>query len=344
MTIKFFATATLALLGLGAIAPVAHAKPEALFAQQAAPQIDSFTVSSVDRLTPGNELVFTLQGTPGARATFTVGNAASNLPMQEVEPGVYEGRYTIRTQDQLSQDTVVRANLAQGDQISSVRLQDGLVANSDTTNPQNGQTLAIDSFTANSVSDLTPGTPVTFTLNGTPNANASFSINGVATEQPMEEIRPGVYRGEYVIRRQDAFPSGTLNATARLESAGETVRAQLDQNSVANSQNPSASSAQLPLEIISPANNASVDGTIQVQGRSAPETTIDINVKATNSLAGIVGINRDVLSRSIQTDAQGNFNFEFEPLVDIAGTRYEISLDATNGDRTNQETLVLIQQ
>lgn len=345
----FSTTVAAALLGLTvSVSASAQASPEAsvLLAQQAsAPQIDQFTVKPVDRLAPGTELVFTLEGTPSAKASLTIGGIARNLPMREVEPGVYEGRYTIRSQDQLSDTTVVRANLAVDNRISSVRLQQPLTSstaanNSNNSSGQTSQSLYIDRFTAQPVQSLEPGTVLSFTLVGTPNASATFSIEGVATNQPLREGSPGTYRGEYVIRRQDNFSTTGTNVTAALQANGQQVRARLDQALTGSN----SSTSQLPIEIISPQNNSQVSGSVEVRGRSAPNTTLNVNVRAATSLAGIVGLDRTIFKQQVQTDAQGNFRFTFKPSIVVPGTRYEVSLNATNGSQTRDETLVLIQK
>lgn len=211
---------------------------------------------------------------------------------------------------------------------------------------RNVRSLYIDSFTADPISDLEPGTELVFILEGTPQARATFSIDGVISNQRMREVSPGVYEGRYVIRRQDVFSSNNPNVIATLRSGNESVRAQLDQNSFADNRGSFSdrSNTQLPLEVISPQNNSSVNGTVEVTGRSAPNATVNVNVKAVNSLGGIVGLNRDVFSQSVRTDNRGNFNFSFQPRLNVPGTRYEISLSAIRGNQTAVESLVLIQQ
>jgi hypothetical protein len=307
------------------------------------PQIDSFSVNQVNQLTPGTELVFTLQGTPNGQATFTIGNLATNIPMREIEPGVYQGRYTIRRQDQLSNNVVVRANLSQGGQIASTRLQQPLVTDTGSGN-QTSQGLSITSFTVQPVQQLVPGTELNFTLVGTPNAIASFSITGIAPNQPMREVSPGTYQGQYVIRTQDVFPASGANVIGRLRSGQQVVQARLDQNLGAGTGS-GTSTGQVPLEILSPQNNSRVSGTVEVRGRSAPNTTVSVNVNAVNSLAGLVGLNRNLLNQTVQTDSQGNFSFSFRPdFAAVRGTRYDISLTAGQGNQNNQRTLVLYQQ
>jgi hypothetical protein len=308
-----------------------------------APQIDSFTVTPVSQLTPGTELVFTLQGTPNGQASFTLGNLATNIPMRETEPGVYQGRYTIRTQDRLSNNTVVRANLAQGGRIASTRLEQPLVGDTGTGNQPNQSGLYIDRFTVQPASQVTPGTELTFTLTGTPNAIATFTIAGIAVNQPMREVSPGIYEGEYVIRSRDVFPAGGTPVTGRLRSGQQVVQAQLNPSLGAGSGS-GTPTGQIPLEIISPANNSRVSGTVEVRGRSAPNTIVNVNVNAVTSLAGVVGLNRNVLTRTVQTDSQGNFSFSFNSSLAVRGTRYEVSLTAGQGTQSNPQTLVLIRQ
>lgn len=253
----FSTTAALALLGLMALPGVAqtYSSDSTIAQSYYAPQIDSFTVNSVDRLSPGSDLVFTLEGTPNARASFTISNVARNIPMQEVSPGVYEGRYTVRNQDRFSTNTPVRANLTQGDRTVSARLQQP-IASGDYNNNNNNY------------------------------GNSPYGSNSSYNNQ----------------------------------------------------------TTQLPLEIISPQNNSRVQGSVELRGRSAPNTTVEVTVKAVNSLGGLVGLNRDVASDRVQTDSQGNFTYNFSPSIAVPGTRYEVSLNASNGNQTSQRNLVLIQR
>lgn len=354
MTVRIFST-TLAAALLSSVALLpgivqASSDSPVLLAQQVnAPQIDYFSVKPVERLSPGAELVFTLQGTPNAQATLTIGNTARNLPMRETESGVYEGRYTIRSQDQFTENTPVRANLMKGDRVSSSRLQQPLVASgSTTTTPSatsSNQAVAIESFKAQPVQQLDPGTELDFTLVGTPKAKATFSIEGVTNNQPLSEVSPGTYEGKYVIRRQDVLPTaGNVNVTARLQSGRDSIRARLDSPLVASGSGSTTTTTQLPLEIISPQNNSSVQGSVELKGRSAPGATVSVNVQAVTSLAGLVGVNRNILSQSVQADPQGNFSVSFKPTPAIPGTQYQVSLKASKGDRTNEESLVLQQQ
>ncbi|NJN87030.1 MAG: hypothetical protein HC881_12965, partial [Leptolyngbyaceae cyanobacterium SL_7_1] len=82
--ITTFSLTLMAALAGSFVAQALPVSPAPIAQQADAPQIDDFSVVPVDALAPGTELVFTLQGTPGARATLTLGNIATNLPMREV--------------------------------------------------------------------------------------------------------------------------------------------------------------------------------------------------------------------------------------------------------------------
>ena len=69
----------------------------------AAPRISGFDVQPVSQPTPGNELLFTLYGSPGGSARVQIAGAGS-VVLDEVDPGVYEGSYTIRQRDRITRD------------------------------------------------------------------------------------------------------------------------------------------------------------------------------------------------------------------------------------------------
>ncbi len=91
--------------------------------QQAQPQapkpplaISRFTATPIEKFEPGAELKLQLQGTPGARATFSIENVIANVPMRETSPGQYEGAYTIRRLDRVPAGVQVVATLESGGQ------------------------------------------------------------------------------------------------------------------------------------------------------------------------------------------------------------------------------------
>ena len=89
----------------------------------------------------------------------------------------------------------------------------------------------IERFVVRGAGSLEPGRELRFRLRGVPGAQAFLEIPGVLRAVQMDEIRPGVYETEYVIRRRDnldAFPRavaslhvGNQRVTARVEMGGD---------------------------------------------------------------------------------------------------------------------------
>lgn len=95
----------------GANAPVAAAGP----------RVDRFALAPVDRLDPGTELQFALEGTPRAQASIQVPGLPMTLPMQEVRPGRYVANYTLRKIDTVTPGPVV-ATLRSGERLATSEL------------------------------------------------------------------------------------------------------------------------------------------------------------------------------------------------------------------------------
>ena len=100
----------------------------------------------------------------------------------------------------------------------------------------------------------------------------------------------------------------------------------------------------LPLEITSHDNAQVSGGPIEVRGRTAPDAKVAVQVQVIASLAGVFGINQQVLNQTLRSDAAGSFVFSFQSQVPVPGSRYEASITATKGDITRETRLVLFQQ
>ena len=413
------------------------------------PVIDSFNVEPIETLTPGNDLIFTLTGTPGGKASVRISGVTRTINLEEVDPGEYEGEYTIRSRDKITAKSTIYATLKKKSRSSRrTPLDERLVVTSASTvapatsTPSTSGPLSIELFTLTAVDAIEPGNDLNFKLTGTPRARASFTIEGVTSTMPMTETTAGsgVYEARYTIRRQDNFPPG-VKITGTLVQGSETVSKRLDQplvkdndppliknlapqnNEVVSAQSrlfisgsfddgagsgvdprtvqikldgrditsqavitpnffsyqPSSSlpygdhrvevsakdlagqsvrtswrfevassgvPTRLPLEITSPANNATISGSgpVEVRGRSAPNTDIDVRVNATASLAGLFGVNQNILDSTVRSDSQGYFSFNFQPRFAVPGTRYEVKLSASDGNQTREQTLVLFPQ
>lgn len=91
-------------------------------------RIERFHMANVDRIEPGAELRFTLEGMPGAVAFVDLPGIARDVRLRETRPGYYEGSYTIRRSDDLNISGPVVATLHAGDRVVTSTLAQPLVA------------------------------------------------------------------------------------------------------------------------------------------------------------------------------------------------------------------------
>lgn len=197
------------------------------YAQQryanSAPHIDGFNVDEVANLTPGTDLNFTVFGTAGGTATLRLRGARRNLTLSEVEPGQYEGTYTISSRDALTAKSSVTANLRVGRKVATALLAESLqTAAGQRAQGQSSTTLSkIDRFEVQPNADLSPGNDLKFTLFGTPGGKADMTIAGTTGRFFMPEVRSGEYIGNYTIRQHDHITANSA-VTANLR-VGDSI-------------------------------------------------------------------------------------------------------------------------
>ncbi len=191
----------------------------------AAPRIDGFDVEPAARLTAGNDLVFTLYGSPGASATLRIDGAADKFPLEEVEPGVYEGTYTIKNRDRITPVSTVTANLRVGNRIATDILDESLLAGaasrSEIKRVADAAAVAvvprIDRFEVDPAPRLDSGADLFFSLSANPGAKASVRINGVKGKIALQEVAAGIYEGTYTINNRDRISTNAaVTATVRV--------------------------------------------------------------------------------------------------------------------------------
>jgi outer membrane lipoprotein SlyB len=201
------------LIGLFALAaffslpfPAGQAQAQQSAYSAAAPRIDGFDVKPVARPAPGNELMFTLYGSPGGTAAVQIGGATGGVLLVETEAGVYEGSYTIRKRDRITAASTATVNLRLGNRVISTILDEPLIGSASARRAAAAASAAapkIDRFDVDPPAHLVAGEELILTLSGSPGGKASAKIAGVKGKLVMNEIRTGVYEGTYTIKHRD---------------------------------------------------------------------------------------------------------------------------------------------
>lgn len=105
----------------------------------AVPKIERFRVRGSDDLNPGNELTFTVHGTPGAKVDIAIAGTRGVFFLPEIRPGEYSGVYTIRNADRIAPDSQVTATIRSHGRYSSTVLGAPLIAGGVRTSPVPGR-------------------------------------------------------------------------------------------------------------------------------------------------------------------------------------------------------------
>ncbi len=92
------------------------------------PVISRFNVVPDTELTAGNELRFSLLGTPGGKVDLAIAGVRGKVFLRENNNGEYEGTYNIRYADRINANSKVVAHLRIGERVTSATLSQSLLA------------------------------------------------------------------------------------------------------------------------------------------------------------------------------------------------------------------------
>ncbi len=214
-TIRHLALAWITFLTLGLGLP-AHA--------QTTPIIRTFTVQQVSELTPGTELMFKLNGTPAGNATVALEGSSNVVTLSETSAGNYSGAYTLSLRDQVKFNSPVRATLQVGGKdVQAVLGQTLLTASAHQTALAAATPTPVIDYFGTQQSGLTGGHEITFSVKGTPGAQATLTLAGTDARIKLAEARPGEYSGVYTVRSRDRITDSSV-ATTSLALGGKTVK------------------------------------------------------------------------------------------------------------------------
>lgn len=297
--------------------------------------IQKFSVNQYDDLEPGSELSFTLLGTPGGRATYTIKNVIANRAMREVRPGVYTGRYTIRRQDKLPAVLNVVATLRAQNQVVRAQLDQQLVAHPGPSNPG-----------VNPFSNFSPRHNESI-----PYSN-NFTVSGDFEDDPRKGgVDPRsiqiLFDGRDVTAQSSISTHGFSYRPVNLtpgrhsvevrgrDSSGNIVRSNWDFRML-----DAAPVVSFPLDILSPADGTEVgSGPIEVRGRTLSNASVHVVVTA-----AILGLSQRIYENTLVADRQGYFSFSFQPQMRVPGARYDVTIRASRDNDMRERKISLTQQ
>jgi hypothetical protein len=315
------------------LADVMESRPPVAVAPPAPPRIERFAMAPVDRIEPGSELRFTLDGFPGAAVVVDLPGVGNDLALREVRPGHYEGNYTIRRSDNLNLSRPIVATLRTGDRAVTATLAvptpdvDHRSPNLVQMTPREGEVVpAAPNIEVSAKFDDRGGT-------GVDPATVRINLSG-------RNVTPDALISSSTVSYRATLAPGrhTVEVTAR-DRAGNAVHREWSFDVAA------VAPANLPLQILSHANNAQVSGgSVAVQGRTAPFASVTVRVDAVTPAPGGFNVAQQVASQTVQADGQGNFSFSFSPRFPVPGARYEVAVVANKASANTEAKLVLHQR
>ena len=314
--------------------PVAVPVPQPL-------RIERFGMAPVERIEPGAELVFALEGQPGATVSVDLPGVDTDVRMRETRPGFYEGSYTLRRADNLNPNRPFVATLRLGDRFvtSNLNMLAARPAADNRQSPDNRPPSLVN-MSPRDGEAVAGGPPVHITANfqdyggsGVDPASVQIVVSGRNVTRESQINRDALsFRG--------VLPPGrhTVDVTAR-DQAGNAVRQGWSFDVVA------AAPVNVPITILNHGNNGQIgQGPTRVEGRTVPNANVAVNVSAVAPIGGVLNISQELLSQNVQADANGNFAFTFVPQFPVPGTRYDITLVSTRGNLRDDHRLVLVQR
>ena len=302
-------------------------------------RIERFGMVPIDRIEPGAELQFSLEGMPGANVSVDLPGVERDLRLRETRPGHYEGSYTIRRADDLNPNRPIVATLRSGDRVVTANLNIPVGRPGADTRPPGGDSRAPNLVqlvpAEGAIVPAGPSVLITAMFDdgrgsGVDPASVRIAVSGRNVTQEAQ-----INSQSLSVRA--ALPPGrhTVDVTAR-DQAGNALRKSWSFDVAV------AAPAHVPIRILSHSTNDRVgSGPTLVQGQTAPNANVAVTVHA---VAPLVNVSQELLSRTLQADANGNFSFSFAPQVPIPGTRYDITLVSTRGNLRDDARLVLVQR
>lgn len=317
------------------------------------PRIERFGIDPLERIEPGADLRFVLEGTPGGTAIVDLPGVRNDLALREVRPGSYEGSYTIRRADNFNPNQPVTATLRIGERVSTASVPfpgarpsaDNRPPMLENMNPREGDTVpaARPVQISASFDDGRRGS-------GVDPATVQIAVAGRNVTREAQINSQG-----FSVRA--VLPPGrhTVDVTAR-DQAGNALRRSWSFNAasavvVVPPPPPVLIPAPVPVavplaaQVINHYNNTEIGpDPIIVKARTAPNAVVTVNVRAVPPPPPAVGLPRIVYAQTLQADHEGIISFTMVPGTPYPGERYEFVMVARRGNVSQESRFTLIQR
>jgi hypothetical protein len=351
--------AALLLLPLAAlVAPAAQAETRAAVAQ---PAITNMSLNSDGGLSPGATLRVQVYATRNARnASLTLGESGITVPLRQQTAGNYTGTYVVRRSDRIDPMQLMTARVTFGERTYSRQFNFppgfqalAMGAQRETAPRDHDDSRGRRDARAPQITDLTPDNGERVGDRGRTQVSARLSDEGSGIDRDSVRLRLNgrdvsqdvrVSDDEAVYRADLAPGRYTAELTVR-DRAGNATTKSWGFDVAAHGER--YGGGPFPLTVTNYQNNAVVDanGDLAIRGRTAPFANVRVQVESVANMAGLIGVSQPVADQTVQADREGRFGVVVTPRgLPIPGTRYDVRLTATSGDRTAEERLTLIQR
>jgi hypothetical protein len=302
-------------------------------------RIERFGMLPIERIEPGAELQFSLEGMPGANVSVDLPGIERDLRLRETSPGHYEGSYTLRRTDDLNPNRPIVATLRFGDRVVTSNLAMLVGRPGGENRPPRGDNRAPElvQLVPAEGAVVPAGPPVHITAIFEDGRGSGVDPDSVRILVSGRDVTRAAQISRQSLSFRGPLPPGRhiVEVTAR-DQAGNALRKSWSFDVAV------AARANVPIRILNHSNNDRIgSGPTLVQGQTAPNASVAVTV---NAVAPVVNVSQELFSRTLQADANGVFSFSFVPQVPIPGTRYDITMVSTRGNLRDDARLVLVQR
>lgn len=206
------------------------------------------------------------------------------------------------------------------------------------------QPTAVKSFTHDGNRQLQPGDVINFTVMADKGGAAVVKFQKSEREIRLTENPAGTYKGEYVVRRDDAFAGDTAILT--FDPAGNAAKITLQAAEKIGSSSSQTQAALSKPTITSPKSGAAVKGSMTIEGTAAGSKTVQVRVMYNTKVLGGFPLTGVLAQLEVDTDAQGRFKTDPISLsFRLKGSETEYTIEvvgmAADGKTTEATTITV---